>query len=337
MKSRKDTKKVVILGIGNFGKSWANEILPQCAELATLVGVVEPNIEKWNQIAADIPKFTSMEKAIEQLKPDLVINVTPPSLHTDLNIALLKKGLPVLCEKPISENIADAQRMEKYLTENGGFLMIAENYRYASVFRKCKELILSNELGKVRNGQCQFRHFHPDFSMFYHGQLKHPLLTDVAIHHLDIARYLLNEEPLQVYTKESSAPYAWYGDRPATANILTEMTNHVTFNYFGTLASSVSDTSWNGNWQIECDNGILRICNNKLYRIVGKGDDTEEIFLLEDDSKSREHLLHEAITAIKENRKGETDFFDNRKTFFWLHSAIASAEQNKIIDVSFIG
>lgn len=324
-------KKVIILGVGNFGISWANHILPACKDFAELSAVVDQDPEKLKRIPDTVPKYADVFEAIDAIHPDLVINVTPPSLHTDLNIALLEKGVNVLCEKPIAAEVPDAERMEAYLEEHGGFLMIADNYRYATVFRKAGEILRSGELGEVRNGQCQFRHYHGDYSMFYHGKLAHPLMADVSIHHLDQARYLLGEEPVSVFAKESSAPYAWYGDRPATANIITQMTNGVTFNYFGTLATSVTQTGWNANWQIECAKGILKIQDDKLYLIRGEGDQREEEFILEEDGISRENVLKEALTAIEEGRNGETDFFDNMKTFRWLHACIASSDQNQIV------
>lgn len=326
-------KKVIILGVGNFGISWANGVLPACSDVAELAAVVDRDPERLQKIPDTVPKYADINAAIAAVQPDLVINVTPPSLHTDLNIHLLEMGLNVLCEKPIAAEVADAKRMESYLAAHDGFLMIGENYRYSAIFRRVRAILDSGELGPVRNGQCQFRHYHADYSMYYHGKLAHPLLTDVSIHHLDVARYLLGEEPVKVFAKESSAPYAWYGDRPATANIIAEMTNGVTFNYFGTLAASVTQTEWNGDWQIECEKGNLLIRNDKLYITRGEGDRRTEEFIMQENSDSRAEMLREALAAIGEGRKGETDFSDNMKTFLWLHKCIESSDRNEMVAI----
>lgn len=326
-------KKVIVLGVGNFGISWANSVLPACGDVAELAAVVDRDPERLKKISDSVPKYADIHEAIDDVRPDLVINVTPPSLHTDLNILLLERGVNVLCEKPISAEVSDAERMADYLAGHGGFLMIGENYRYSAIFRRAREILDSGELGAVRNGQCQFRHYHADYSMFYHGKLAHPLLADVSIHHLDVARYLLGEEPVKVFAKESPAPYAWYGSRPATASIIAEMTNGVTFNYFGTLAASVTQTEWNGDWQIECEKGIVRIQNDNLYLIRGEGDRRTEEWIMKENSDSRAEMLREALAAIDEGRKGETDFHDNMKTFLWLHKCIESSDRNEMVEI----
>lgn len=120
---------------------------------------------------------------------------------------------------------------------------------------------------------------------------------------------------------------------PNTANIIAEMTNGVTFNYFGTLAASVTQTEWNGDWQIECEKGNLLIRNDKLYITRGEGDRRTEEFIMQENSDSRAEMLREALAAIGEGRKGETDFSDNMKTFLWLHKCIESSDRNEMVAI----
>ena len=268
-----DRIKILVLGLGNFGHSWATWVVPSCSDCANLVGVVEKDTNKWQGIERNIPKFEELLVALEETKPDLVINVTPPNVHCELTSLILQNNIAVLCEKPIADSYENAVKMGNVLEETKGFLMIGENYRYHLVFREAKKLLQTNNLGKIHHIQCSFRHYHPDYSRFYHGALKHPLLEDVTIHHLDLARYLSDKEPLSVWCKEFAAGYSWYADRPASAVIVTEMTDNVIFHYNGTLASPVSSTDWNGNWEIECDYGVLKIENNKI--ILLWNDNTE--------------------------------------------------------------
>lgn len=323
--------KVLVLGLGNFGHSWADRIVPACKDCAELVAVVDKQKEKWKGIDDSVPKFTDLETALEKTEPELVINVTPPVLHSELNELLLRRGIAVLCEKPIADNYENAARMASVLEETKGFLMIGENYRYHAVFREAKKILQSNILGKLHHIQCHFRHEHGDYSMFYHGTLKHPLLSDVSIHHLDLARYLSNEEPLKVWCKEYTAPYSWYDYRPASAFLVSELTGNVVFHYDGTLASPVSTTDWNGDWEIEGDYGALQIRNNRIW--IQKEDGIEEIPVTVDEGDSRVAMLREACAALREKRKGETDYSDNIRSFGWLESAIKSSETGGWVDI----
>ena len=319
--------KVLVLGLGNYGYSWASEVLPACSDYAELVGVVERQKDKWEGIGENILKFEDLEIALKETKPELVINVTPPDLHYQLSAMLMKRGIAVLCEKPIADTYENALKMGEVLEQTKGFLMIGENYRYHSVFRKAKELLLNGMLGNIHSVECTFRHYHPDYSMFYHGRLAHPLLEDVTIHHLDLARYLTGKEPVKVWCKEYSAEYSWYGKRPASAVITTEMTGNVMFHYNGTLASPVSTTNWNGNWEIECDNGVLKIEEDKIF--IYKEDSVVEVPYVKEAEDSRVMMLKEACYALKEKHKAPTCYEDNIKTFIWMRKLIEEAEREK--------
>lgn len=327
-----DKIKVLVLGLGNFGHSWADSVVPACDDCASLAAVVDKDERKWKGIEESVPKYHDLATAIEEIRPELVINVTPPALHFEINEMLLRKQIAVLCEKPIADTYENAVKTGKILGETGGFLMIGENYRYHPVFREAKKILQSGVLGGMHHIQCHFRHEHGDYSMFYHGTLRHPLLSDVTIHHLDLARYLSGEEPVKVWCKEYSAPYSWYDYRLANADIISEMTDDVVFHYDGTLASPLSTTDWNGDWEIECDKGILQIKNNQI--ILHKENGVEEIPAHVNARDSREAMLREACAALRENRKAETDFADNFKSFRWMTSAIESSETGEWIIIN---
>jgi len=324
--------RILVLGLGNFGHSWASHVTPQCEGDACLCAVVEKRRERWKGIPDDVAKFESLEEALVQVSPELVINATAPDAHLALNEALLRRGIPVLCEKPIADSLESALRLGRILEETGGFLMIGENYRYHPVMQEARRLIASGELGGIHHVSCRFRHFHPDYSMFYHGALAHPLVEDVTVHHLDLGRFLSGQEPVRVWCRESPAPYAWYGDRPANASILTEMSGGALFHYEGTLASPESTTTWNGSWEIECDRGVVIIEDDRLYLLQGGAH--QEIPLPPQAEDSRIPMLQEACAALREKRRAATDFTDNFKTFRWMHAALRSDKEQQWIRIA---
>ncbi len=317
-----ERKKIIVLGLGDFGHEWASEILPEGSAFAELAAIVDRNRDTWHWVPDSVPKFEDINEAVEKIHPDGVINVTPPSAHMAINMNLLGKGIPVLCEKPISETYEDACKLIRFARENGTCMMISENYRYYNAARKAREII--STLGNVHSAICHFKHFHPDASEFYHGKLAHPLIADVTVHHLDVARYLTGEEPIKVKCREWPAPYSWYGDRPASCAIHTEMTNGVKFDYDGTLASPATTTDWQAFWEVECDKGIVRMANDIVT--LFRPDDVAEVIDCRDrHTDTRYYTLKEFVSAISEGRKGETDIEDNFKSFVWTNAAIESA------------
>lgn len=328
--------RVLLLGVGNFGVSWAQDVLPRCGE-AVFAAAVDAQPGRFAFVPDGVPCYTNLDEALDAVRPDLVLNVTPPHAHTALNRHLLLRGFPVLCEKPAAAGLQDAAEILRFYREQGGFLMIAENYRYSPVMRACREVIAFGALGRVLSVQCHFRHYHPDASQFYHGRLDQPLLLDVTVHHLDVARYLTGAEPESTRCETWSAPYSWYGDRPANAHIRARMTGGIYFSYYGTLAAYASSTDWNGDWEIECESGTLRIRQSRLtlYRehegepvvLPGEGGDSVQ---------SRLTMLREAIDAVRQGRRGETDLTDNIRSYLFIQDAIRSASTNEEVAATVI-
>ncbi len=321
--------RVMLLGAGNFGSSWVRDILPLCAAFARLAAVTDRDPARLKAVSAETERYTDLEEALTAVRPDLVINATQPDAHLETNRILLEKGFLVLCEKPMADSLEAAEETGEILNKTNGFLMIGENYRYGPVMRTARAYLESGGLGSIHRICCLFRHEHADFSQFYHGRLKHPLLEDVTIHHLDLARYLSGREPVNVDCRVYTAPYSWYGERFASAGIRTEMTDGVIFEYSGTLASPVSTTTWNGFWEIECENGVLQIADDRLYAI--RGDGRTEIPVTHRKDESRAVMLREACAALREGRRGETDYADNIRSYRWMQAAIkASNEQGSV-------
>ncbi len=322
---------VMLLGAGNFGSSWARDILPLCTGEAVLAAVTDRDPARLEAVSAESEKYTDLEKALTAVRPDLVINATQPDAHLAINRILLERGFPVLCEKPLADSMEAAEKTGEILANTNGFLMIGENYRYGPVMRAAKAYLDSGTLGAIHRVNCLFRHEHPDFSRFYHGRLKHPLLEDVTIHHLDLARYLSGQEPVNVECRVYAAPYSWYGKRYASSGIWTEMTDGVIFEYSGTLASPVSTTPWNGCWEIECGQGVLQILDDRLYAV--QNEDRTEIPVRNREEESRAVMLREACAALQEGRRGETDFSDNIRSYRWMQAAVESSEKKGIVSI----
>lgn len=319
--------RTLLVGAGNFGESWARSVIPGCAEAAEFVGIVDRRPERLQQFRGIAPLYTDLRDALQAAKPELVVNVTPPDMHTPLNRLLLKSGVAVLCEKPLADSDENADGILAIAEKTGGFLMIGDNYRYLPVLRRLRGMI--GEYGAVRRVSCSFRRRHPDMSMLYHGRLAHPLLEDVTIHHLDVARYLTGEEPVNVWCREYAAPHSWYGQRPASAVIVSDMTGGVCFTYEGTLAAPATVTDWNGVWEIECGPAVLQLRGSEIRVVTQEGVQVVGGFDPKEDSRIQELL--EACEALRAGRRGETDIADNIRSFRWMTGAIRSAEEGRTI------
>ena len=321
--------RIAVMGLGAYGRSWA--YVAAKAKDAQLVTVIDRSDDALNAVDLPVGKYTDLDAAIEAEKPEAVILVVPPRLHIPIAEKLVKQGIAVLCEKPICEELDEAESFIALCEKENYVCSIAENFRYRPVFRAAKQMLLEGAVGKILRVNCRYVSYHPDASNAYHGALKHPLLCDVTVHHLDVARYLTGAEAKNVLCKEHAAPHTWYGARPASAEIYSEMTDGIFFTYSGTTASPVSVTDSFGEWEIIGEKAVMRICGPKITLYTAQNE--KKVKMFPDSGDTREPLLEGVIRAALENTTGESDIRDNFKSFRWTQKAMETSEKNEMLEI----
>lgn len=89
----------------------------------------------------------------ERGRPDgaeFVAIVTPNHVHAPAAIAALEAGLPVLCDKPLTDTLAAAIDIEAAAQRSGVLLGVTHTYNAYPMARQARELILSGKYGAVR-------------------------------------------------------------------------------------------------------------------------------------------------------------------------------------------
>ncbi len=323
--------KVIQVGLGDFGWLWFKDVLMACEEV-TVIGLVDRNP---NQLARAletglIPEyklFPQLVEALQKEKPDFILNTTPPSAHKEVNELALHYGIPVLCEKPISDSYDEAFMTYQAVRESNVPFMIAENFRFKPPFREMKKWLNEDAIGKLSRIDVSFFKKHQKFN--YHQYLKHPLLLDVTIHHLDMMRYLLGCEAEAIFAHSWTPRSSNYRER-SNANLLIEWENGVHASYRGSLDAGGEYTDWNGTWRIEGDGGLL-IYDQGQVLLNGRMFDFSRTEA--DVSISLKAVLREFINSLSQGRPGETDMSDNWHTFSMTYAAIQSIETNSRIQL----
>jgi predicted dehydrogenase len=93
--------------------------------------------------------YSSYEKLLADVDPNLVHITTPPSSHFPITKACLSTGLNVLCEKPITTNYQEFQEIKEIAVGNRCLLIENQNFRFHSSVRRICDLLRSGELGDV--------------------------------------------------------------------------------------------------------------------------------------------------------------------------------------------
>ena len=98
--------------------------------------------------------FTEMAAAEAARKDriDAVAIVTPNHLHYAPAKAFLEAGIHVICDKPLTTTLEDAQELERTVRRTGLLFAVTHNYTGYPLVRQAREMIAGGELGRDSRG-----------------------------------------------------------------------------------------------------------------------------------------------------------------------------------------
>ena len=141
--------------------------------------------------------------------------MTVPDAHHAVTMEALRRGLPVLGEKPLAASLAEALEMVAAAQTYDRLFMVSQNRRYdPHLFAYRRQIRQLGRLGILAATFFKAPHFGG-----FRDAMAHPLVLDMAIHTFDSARFLTGDEPVAVYCDEYNPAWSWYaGDAAATAS-----------------------------------------------------------------------------------------------------------------------
>lgn len=247
--------RVVVVGAGGMGRAWLRTV--QESPLVELAGIVDLDLDAARAAAAaigrpDLPVGAGTAALASDVGAQAVINVTVPLAHHPVTTEALAAGLPVLGEKPVASTVAQGLSLAAASELTGQLFMVSQSRRYNRHLFEAKRL--ASALGTVGIVSAEFFKA-PHFGGF-RDTMDHPLLLDMAIHQFDMARFLLDADPVSVLCEEYNPSWSWYrGDAGATA--IFEMTGGERFVFTGSWCSPGQETSWNASWRISGEHGTV--------------------------------------------------------------------------------
>src|SRR4051794_29832134 len=245
--------RVIQVGAGSMGRAWLHNLA--ASPDVALVGLVDLDVHVARQAAEetghrDVALDSSLEILLERVPADAVVNVTIPAAHRSVSELALRSGLPVLCEKPLAETVSTGLSMAAAAELTGRLLMVSQSRRYWRQLETLRGML--GQLGTIGTVACSFRKA-PHFGGF-REQMPYPLLVDMAIHQFDLARVLIDADPVAVYCESYNPSWSWFrGD--AAAEVVFEFAEGARFSFSGSWCAAGLETSWNGSWSVNAARG----------------------------------------------------------------------------------
>jgi predicted dehydrogenase len=131
--------------------------------IVAIADVTPARREAARAAAPHVRIYTSAEELlhVESSRLDFVDIATPPYCHGAIAIDALRRGLHVLCEKPIALSFDEAKRMAECAERCQRVLFPCHNYRHAPVIKAVRDLLNDGAIGTVHLATLQtFRTTH---------------------------------------------------------------------------------------------------------------------------------------------------------------------------------
>jgi predicted dehydrogenase len=190
-----------VLSTANIG---IKKVLPamQQGQYSTVTAIASRDLAKAEQAAKSlgIPKaYGSYEDLLADPEIDAIYNPLPNHLHVPWTIKAAEAGKHVLCEKPLSMSLAEAQSLlavhERTSVKIGEAFMV----RSAPQWLRLRELLQQGRIGELRSVTGFFSYFNIN-----PGNIRNKVetgggaLMDIGCYLILAARYAFRQEPSRV-------------------------------------------------------------------------------------------------------------------------------------------
>lgn len=194
-----------IVGLGDLA---LGEIMPAFADCqrSRPVALVSGHPNKAKKVAQAygiaedaIYNYENYDRLANDPRVDVIYIVLPNSMHAEFTIRGLQAGKHVLCEKPMSATVAEAEAMIAAAKKAQRHLMVAYRLHYEPFNQKAMELCQSGAFGKIKTFASHNSQNVKAPNIRLSRQLAGGPLGDVGVYSINAARYILNEEPVEVF------------------------------------------------------------------------------------------------------------------------------------------
>ena len=139
--------------------------------------------------------YTSVEDMLKHESADCISITSPNAFHAEHAVMALKKGLHVLCEKPLCTNKKEITQIMRADKQADVLFMTAFTNRFYKGTQKAKQQIEAGKIGKPYMIRVRFAHEGPkdwmmSKSFFNPAQAVGGALFDMGIHAIDLAQWL---------------------------------------------------------------------------------------------------------------------------------------------------
>ncbi len=220
-----------ILGPGRIAQDFANDM--SFSKLGTLKAVASRTLARAQEFADKYGASTaygSYEELFDDESIDIVYIAVPHAFHADITMRALKAGKPVLCEKPLTVNLALTTQLTELAQQKGLYLMEGMWTYFLPAINKAKQWVDEGRIGKIKHLLCDFGSVQPldDNDRWYNPDLAGGVLLDMGCYNLSLANFFMDGEIKNTHIIA----------KKATTGVDKEL--HITYEYDDAIATLIA-------------------------------------------------------------------------------------------------
>ena len=195
MKKKASDIRIGVIGAGIMGSGHALYI-SESVKGARVAGIYDANTTVARKVATKVKKigglsvtaYDSIQSLLADKEITAIIIASPDNLHAEHLSMAIAAGKDVLCEKPLASNDSDAKKVAQIANKSKAIVGIGFMRRFDPAYLELKRVVRSGKYGKVLQIRCTSRNVSSPTATTA------MLLTNVAVHEVDVIRWLLEEE-----------------------------------------------------------------------------------------------------------------------------------------------
>jgi predicted dehydrogenase len=206
-----------VVGAGRMGSIHARLIANRVPE-ARLAGIADVNVEAASRLADQLgnpPVFGSLDDMLAAPGIDAVLIAVSSNHHLEAIRAAAAAGRDILCEKPIALTLADTLAGIEAAETAGVRLQVGFMRRWDPDYARARARLISGDLGRPMLFKSLQFDAEPPPAAFADPAVSGGIMVDMGIHEFDLARWLMDDEIVEVHAYGSSVahpPLATVGD-----------------------------------------------------------------------------------------------------------------------------
>ena len=332
---------VAVLGCGRIGRMHAANVAAHPgARLARVYDIDAPAAEA---VARELGSTAaaSAEDVFTDPEVEAVLIATVTDTHADFIEAGVAARKPVLCEKPIDLDFARVERCAAAISGSDVPVQIGFNRRFDPGHRAARTALEAGEIGDLHQVIITSRD--PGMPPRSYYETAGGLLRDMTIHDFDLARFLLGEEPVEVFAVAGGL---------VDPGLMDELSDHDTAMIVMRTASGkqchinnsrASTYGYDQRVELLGSDGMVTSENRHphgLRRFGSRGTGAAEPFEHFFVERYREAFVAEIdafIASIRDGTPPQVGFEDGRRALMLAEAAYRSIAEKRLVAVSEIG